>query len=425
MELPTFVDGALREYDSRADSSDVADRYKSLEAVWSLAIKYVGSVAVSLASVHCSRQKPEIANAILTTSSLGGWVRAMDLLCASCRELPHDVTEYTASFNDYKKHPNKAELDDIALILGEALEPLNSRGYRIEPPKSLSILRTLELVVAIRNKHAHGYLNPHVLNRLERPLYRALKSTLRLIPFSAATMMAPFGRTTCRLTGSAPQKVTDAPRCEELWVEGRPFGLDAVPVGPFAVFHGDSQRVFFLNQMTDETGAAEYIDHATGSVKYWDLPNSCVNDTRPAHRARRPERSDVVAATRCLHEKELRWKEVELTKEALPRVKGQAGVYCFVNDLGPGKSSLGATVLYVGSSRSDMAARLREYLRHREGYDSSRHEIAQMFGAYPQLRLLFSPATPTEAVRLEQAIYVASQPAYNLRAPVALGTWEK
>lgn len=423
MELPTFVHRSLQQYNSRAASSDVADRYKSLEAAWSSAIKYVGSVAVSVASVHCSRREPEIADAILSTSSLGGWVRAMDLLCASYRDFPCHVAEYAAVFNDYRKHPEKDVLDEISETLSEAVRPLQQRGYSMVPPKSPSLLRVLEQAVAIRNKHAHGYLNPRVLNDLEGPLHRALKSTLLLIPFRAATMMAPYGRSTCRLTGSPPQKVPDAPRRDELWVEGEPLGPDPVLVGPFAVFHGDSERVFFLNQAGRGSGPAEYIDHATGAIKYWDLPARCVNGAPRSRPLRRPERMEVAQAARWLRESDLDWKEVELTKESLRDVKGKSGVYCFVNDLGLG-AAVGAAILYVGSSRSDMAGRLREYLRHREGYDSRREEIAQMFKAYRRIRLLFASTAPDDAVELEQAIYAASQPAYNLRAPRARGTWE-
>ena len=418
MELPTFVHRALQQYNSRTASSDVADRYKSLEAAWSSAIKYVGSVAASVASVHCSRREPEIADAILSTSSLGGWVRAMDLLCASCRDLPCHVAEYLAAFNDYKKHPEKDVLDEIATTLSEALRPLQQRGYSMIPPKSPSLLRVLEQAVAIRNKHAHGYLDPRVLNELEGPLHRALKSTLLLIPFSAATMMAPFGRGTCRLTGSPPQKVSATPRRDELWFEGEPLGADPVSVGPFAVFHGDSERVFFLNQ-AGGSGPTEYIDHATGSIKYWDLPARCMKGNPRSRPARRPEPAEVAEADRWLRESDLEWREVELTKESLRDVKGESGVYCFVNHLGLGAAAVGAAILYVGSSRSDMAGRLREYLRHRERYDSRREEIAQMFKAYPRIRLLFAPTTAEDAMELEQAIYAASQPAYNLRAPRA------
>ena len=424
MELPTFVHRALQQYNSRSTSSDVADRYKSLEAAWSSAIKYVGSVAVSVASVHCARREPEIADAILSTSSLGGWVRAMDLLCASSRELPCHVAEYVATFNDYKKHPEKDALDEISGTLSEALRPLQQRGYSVVPPKSPSLLRVLELAVAIRNKHAHGYLNPRVLHQLEGPLYRTLKSTLILMPFGAATMMAPYGRSTCRLTGSPPQKVPDAPRADELWVEGQPLGSEPVSVGPFAVFHADSERVFFLNQAGNESGPAEYIDHATGSIKYWDLPDGCVNGARRSRSTRRPEPAEVAEADRWLREDDLEWSEVELNKESLRSVKGKSGVYCFVNDLGGGAAGVGAAILYVGSSRSDMSSRLREYLRHRERYDSRREEIAQMFKAYRRIRLLFAPTSPEDAVEFEQAIYSASQPAYNLRAPRARGTWE-
>lgn len=424
MELPTFVHRALQQYKSRAASSDVADRYKSLEAAWSSAIKYVGSVAVAVASVHCSRRETEVADAILGTSSLGGWLRAMDLLCASCRDLPCHAADYTTAFSNYRKHPEKDALDGISRTLSEALRPLQQRGYRILSPRSPSLLRVLEQVVAIRNKHAHGYLNPRVLNDLEGPLYQALKSTLILIPFRAATMMAPYGRSTCRLVGSPPQKVPDAPRSDELWVEGEPLGVGPVSVAPFAVFHGDSEQVFFLNQAADGSGPAEYIDHATGLVKYWDLPERCANGASRSRPARRPEPVEVAKADRWLRETDLEWSEVALTKESLLGVKGKSGVYCFVNDLGPGAANVTTAILYVGSSRGDMAGRLREHLRHRERYDSTRREIAQMFEAYRKIRLLFAPTSPEDAVELEQAIYAASQPAYNLRAPRARRAWE-
>ncbi len=425
MELPTFVHRALQQYKSRSASSDVADRYKSLEAAWSSAIKYVGSIAVSVASVYCARRQPEVADAILRSSSLGGWVQAMQRVCASSRELPCHVAEYLATFRDYKKHPEKDALDEISESLRKALRPLQQRGYTLHPPKSPSLLRVLEIAVAIRNKHAHGYLNPRVLDELEEPLFRALKSTLLLIPFRAATMMAPYGRSTCRLTGAPPQKVPDAPRRDELWVEGEPLGSEAVSVGPFAVFHGDSERVFFLNAAGTGSGPTEYIDHATGLIKYWDLPEGSVNGAHLSRSARRPEHTAVAEADRWLREGTLEWREVELTKAALCGVQGKSGVYCFVNDLGAGAASIGAAILYVGSSRHDMASRLREYLRHRERYDSRREEIVQMFKAYRKIRLLFAPTAPEDAVEFEQAIYAASQPAYNLRAPRARGTWEK
>ena len=351
-------------------------------------------------------------------------MRAMDLLCAHYRQLPCHVADYTASFNDYKKHPEKDGLDEISGTLSEALRPLQQRGYSIQAPKSPSLLRVLEQVVSIRNKHAHGYLNPRVLNALEEPLHRALKSTLLLIPFNAATMMAPYGRSTCRLTGSPPQKVPAAPRSDELWVEGEPLGSDAVSVGPFAVFHGDSERVFFLNQAARGSGPAEYIDHATGQIKYWDLPERYAKGGSRSRTSRRPEPVEVAEADRWLRETDLEWREIGLTRESLRCVEGRSGVYCFVNDLGLKAGGLGSAILYVGSSRCDMANRLREYLRHRQRYDSTRREIAQMFEAYRKIRLLFAPTSPEDAVELEQAIYAASQPAYNLRAPRARGTWE-
>ncbi len=419
-DLPTVVLRAFEQYVSRTKSTDVADRYKSLEAAWSATIKYAGTAAVAAAEVYYPRRRQEVADRILGSSSLGGWVDAVSVLCRCSGDLPPRARAYTKLLNTYKKHPDRAALDELSSILSTALEPLRQRGYRIESDKSPSLLRIFEKVVTIRNKHAHGYLSPQVLHRVEGPLFKALKRTLRLVPFSSITLKAPYGPISCEFVGLWPQKTPQPPRFDELWSEGDLLEAQAVRTSPFAVYHSDSEKVYFLNSAIDESGRGEYIDHETGAVRYWEVAESWTNGAQPRRRSRRPDAAEIAEARCRLRDvAPLQWEEVPLSTEALQQVKDRAGVYCFRSEAAPEWTGLGAPILYVGSTSKDMGSRLREYLRYRQGYDASRREIAQMFRAYEDLRLWFAQTGATEAIKLEQAIWASSQPAYNLVAPRA------
>lgn len=419
MNLPTFVHRTLEQYRAKRDGMDLAVRYKSLEAAWSATIKYVGVVAAATASVYAPRRAGAVRDAILNTSSLGGWLSAMELLCAVSKPLPEHVREYLGHFNDYKKHPDKSALDRLGDTFNGALEALQRVGYRVERVQSPSLIRLLDQFVVIRNKHAHGHLSPVVLQRLEKPLFEALKGSLRLFPFGQAKFAAPYGVAACEFVGLAPKMTSRPAKLEELWLEGSLFERHAVPAAPFAVFHGDSERVFLLNTSVERSGSpVEYIDHATGSIMYWEVPERFVNG-EPHRRLRRPSPKEVAKARRLIENLVPSWEELDICKDSLARVKGRSGVYCFLSDARLGSIGSDAAILYVGSSRVDMSSRLREYLRHREGYDSTRREVAQMFKAYEDIRLHFASTDPEDAIKLEQAIYTLTQPAYNLVAPGA------
>lgn len=414
--LPTFVRRALDQYSSKSASTDASDRYRALEAVYAATIKYIGTAAAVAARQHLpTDERNEVWSPIFASSSLGGWLQATDRLCACSSRLPKRARMFFSEFNDYKKHPARGDLDEIRKQINSALGEVRKKGYEIEPlAKSASLLRALGGVVAIRNKQAHGCLGSDVLHAVQNPLHIALKVALHRIPFGDFVLWAAYGNSSLELRGHTPRAVSRRPKAP-FWVESRALECGSLALAPFAEYDRDAGSVFLLNdKIAWEKDKTEYIDYASGDVRYWEAPVAEWHEV-PVRAKAAVAPADVAQSRRYLKRLDLSWRPVPLTKDSLPEVDGLAGVYVFAAASGVGV--VGDTILYVGRSRTNMADRLKSYLRIRGGYDVSRPEIGHMFQSYPDLRLLFTPTEDGSAARLERAIFDATGPRYNQIAP--------
>ena len=417
MNLPSFIWDPFDHYVRCRDIDDCYYKFKALESVCASTIKYAGTTFALIANDQTADLGFETYGKIFQSSSLGGWLSAIDVVCRQSRNLPPEIESYCNTYNDYTGHPSRATLDEIAGHLGVVFEALRTQGYRTKEPQSLNLIRALGYIVEIRNKCAHGALDIQFFATIEQEFLKALQSILFLIPFSKFVF---WGR-----IGSYPVRYIDRPEYRKqgrdlsFWVESPLLSEGFSENIPCLVHSEDSRSLYCLNDAADEDDpVAEYVDYGSGHVIYrrvefsWPLAHA----PRVAGRAARP--IDIAEHTQVLNRGDLSWREIQLTTAAIEASADESGIYVFVTECVVLDRKI-EVVLYVGKTES-LRNRLRSYLRVKKGYDDSRPEISRMFDVYGETaKMMFAGASVDEIAGLERAVYEVTMPEFNLIAPPA------
>lgn len=387
-------------------------KYKAIESVYAATVKYVGTVFALIAADRDPDLHLDSWNKIFRSSSLGGWLQAADLVCANSKTLPEPVRKYCADYSAYRTHPSRTELDRIKLHMGAVVEELHRSGYRIEVPKSLSILRVLACSVSIRNKCAHGALDSLFFSRIETDYAKALKILLQLIPFSAFTLWGAYGRNSLELVES-PRHL-DRPPDTRFWIESELLSRGTARDFPFLIYREDSKSVYCLNEDVDiDNPVAEYIDYGSGSVVSREVVLSLPSRTVTLPRHLRPR--EYAEHARTLRSA-FKWRPIPLTRTSIDTCTNDTGIYLFTTTVALGERTT-EVILYVGKT-TNLQERLRSYLRIQGGYDDTRPEISYMFATYKtKLTLLFASIAAPQLSRVERAIYETTMPEYNSISP--------
>ena len=412
--LPTFVRTAFDEYVGQREIRDFYSKYRSLEGVYATIIKFVGMTFAVLVADKDENAKQDVWSCILDSSSLGGWVEATNAACKALSRLEVEdaVHAYCSEYSDYGKHQQKDVLDDLAKHLTLVVNEINEKGYNMNVPKSLNLIRVMELIVSIRNKIAHGALGPVFFNRVEIPLLDALKRLMLLVPFSTFVCWGRYAGRAVEFVESPPG-VKDRPADPTLfWIESELLSQPRSDV-PFLTYKEESRKFFFLNSavsVDDQRG--EYIDYASGDIVYREVRRDWEQVSGPA-RAVRPR--DYRMCKEVLSH-DLSWRQIPLTTTGHQSCSDEVGVYGFVTTANIGECNIDV-VLYVGRT-TNLKERLASYLRILKKYDDSRQEIRYMFDTYgSDLRFYFSTVDRSRIASVERAIYEIAMPEFNILAP--------
>lgn len=416
-QLPTFIKDALNDYRSHRAVDDEYVRYKALETVCAITIKYVGTTLSLIASHHYPEQlKHEIWNRIFRSSSLGGWLDAAEMVCKHSASLPNEVRDYCREYTLYREHPNKGALDDVSEDLEFIVKELKeSYGYKIASPRSSGILRALRITVELRNKSAHGALKITFFNRIEDSFFKAIRQLLTIIPFSVFVFRGKYGGSYA-VPFIEPGSLERRERDAHFWVDSELLKEGFCSDIPFLSYREDSKTVYFLNSGVDKNGLAEYIDYRTGNVTANEVGSMIAVKRRPNGDPLRPRyfefHSSVLASV------DLIWSPVSLSSTGASNASEVAGVYVFTTSVNLGDHKL-EVILYVGKTKN-LHDRIEHYLRVKQGYDTSRPEIAGMFKTYRNSLLMkFARLCVKDIGAVERAIYETTMPEYNLIAPTA------
>ncbi|MDE0024763.1 MAG: GIY-YIG nuclease family protein [Spirochaetaceae bacterium] len=387
-------------------------KYKAIESVYAATVKYVGTVFALIASDCDPDLHFDSWNKIFRSSSLGGWLQAAELVCANSKTLPEPVREYCADYSTYRTHPSRTDLDRIKQHLSAVVDELHRSGYRIEIPKSLSILRVLACSITIRNKCAHGALDSLFFSRIESDYAKALKIVLQLIPFASFTLWGAYGRNSLELVES-PRHLDRLPNTR-FWIESELLSRGQARDFPFLIYREDSKSVYCLNEDVDiDNPVAEYIDYGSGSVVSREVSLSL--PSRPIMLPRHLRPRDYAEHGRTLR-RAFKWRNIPLTKASIDTCTDDSGIYLFTTAMELGERAIDV-ILYVGKT-TNLRSRLRSYLRIQGGYDDSRPEISYMFATYKKkLTLMFTPVPVPQLGRVERAIYETTMPEYNIISP--------
>lgn len=412
--MPAFVRTVFDEYLGQRELNDYYSKYRSLEAVYSAIIKYVGTTFALLAADHNDELKREVWEHVLNSSSLGGWVAATNVACQrlGSQQISTEIRSYCSEYSEYKKHPQKDSLDDMARNLNLIVDELGHMGYQVERAKSLNLIRAMDMVVSLRNKVAHGAFGPIFFLRVEKPLLKTLKLLMTLAPFSKFVCWGRFA-------GSS-YEFTEQPRARERPASRLPFWIEsdllqhAVSPTPFLDYREESRRFYFLNSaVSADDPQAEYIDYASGSVMYREIMN-----WQPLRSARREIRPRNYQRHSRVLSHGLNWRNVPLTSAGQQSCPQEIGVYIFTTEVNLGDCKL-EVILYVGKT-TNLKERMASYLRILKKYDPSRPEIGNMFDIYGRnLRLHFAIVEQSRIASVERAIYETTMPEFNILAPPA------
>ena len=290
-QLPTFIKDALDDYRRHRAVDDEYVRYKALETVCAITIKYVGTTLSLIASDHYSEElKHEVWNCVFRSSSLGGWLDAAEMVCRHSAKLPSEVRDHCREYTLYNRHPNKGALQRASQDLEIIVKELNtSYGYNLDSPRSSSILRALRVTVELRNKSAHGSLKITFFNRIEDSLFKALMQLLSIIPFSEFVFRGKYGGSNA-VPFIEPGLLERRARDAHFWVDSAFLKEGFCSDIPFLSYREDSRIVYFLNGAADKNGLAEYIDYRTGNVTTNEVATAIAlkrhpngNPLRPRH----------------------------------------------------------------------------------------------------------------------------------------------
>lgn len=412
--LPTLLKRSLEIYAGRRSSDDDFLKYRALELAYTITIKYVGTTFALIAADVSDELKHESWSSILSSSSLGGWLRAIECVCKGSKSLPPNVRDFCDLYTLSKKHPQKGRLDRISQRLNEVISQLEGLGYQIQPLTSPNIRRILEVAVQIRNKCAHGVLEPPFFSQIEKSFHAALRDTLGLIPFSSFEFLGKYGSRAYRFV-EVPTLVNRS-RNAYFWAESSLLKEGYSDDIPFINYIEGTQAIYFLNDVPDN-GTAEFIDYMTGQVRQYEVSFDWQkNFTKPEPRALRPRkyRSHREMLEGCSSN----WRRILISQEGIATATvDEAGVYVFTAQTKVASNKEIEVVLYVGKTTS-LHSRLTHYIKIQKGYDTSRPELANMFEIYGHdVRLFFLPLPASQLSAVERAIYEVMMPEYNLVAP--------
>ena len=412
--LPTFVRTAFDEYVGQREIKDYYSKYRSLECVYATIIKFTGLTFAILVADHDEDAKQDVWRRILESSSLGGWVDATNAACRALNRAGVDdaVRAYCREYSDYGKHQQKDLLDDLAKHLNLVVNEINRMGYKMAVPKSLNLIRALDLAVSIRNKIAHGALGPVFFSRVEVPLVDALKRLMALVPFSKFVCWGRYAGRAVEFVENPPASKNHPVDPPLFWIESELLSQPCSDI-PFLTYREESRKFFFLNSAIGfDDPKGEYIDYASGSVVYREVRRDWEQVSRDA-RAVRPRN---YRACKEVLAHDLSWREIPLTNTGHQSCSDEVGVYMFVTTANVGGWNV-EVVLYVGRT-TNLRERLASYLRILKKYDDSRQEIRYMFDTYGgELKLYFSTVDRSRIASVERAIYEVAMPEFNILAP--------
>ena len=323
------------------------------------------------------------------------------------------VRAYCGAYSDYSKHPNKGHLDRIANDLNLAIRKVNELGYKLDELESCNLRKALRVAVQIRNKHAHGNLEPPLLSGIEPLLLRAFKGIINLIPFSEFVFYGAYASKVYEFV-ERPPKLKTRKRDSYFWVESRLFKAGYSDNVPFLSYNEGPRTIYFLNDRP-KNGIAEYIEYESGQIRYYDVDLEWSLEDVNSARLLRPR--SLAVHMDVLSRFKPEWKRILLTKDGVEATSNSdVGVYIFTNNVALGSRS-NDVVLYVGKT-TDLKCRLEHYLRIQKGFDRSRPELTRMFAQYAQdIRIMFAPLPKSGIGLVERAVYETTMPEYNLRAP--------
>ena len=390
-------------------------RYRALESVYAATVKYVGTT-FALIAADCDTDIKELAwSKIFESSSLGGWLEAVEAVCISSKSLPAPIREYCNDHSDYTQHPARDRLDKLADHINHVVEELQRLGYRIHTPRSLSLRRALAYSVTIRNKCAHGALDSLFFKRIEPHYAKALKLILQLLPLSKFRFWGTYGSNSLEFVESPPKHRAPS-GTSHFWVESDLLSSGLTKDIPFLLYKDDSRTIYCLNDRVDlDNPVAEYIDYGSGHVLSWDVP---IGVYQPRPRLAAPIRPRDYANHIRVLDRQFDWKEIRLTSAVVDACPSDSAVYMFTTPVSLGDRN-SDVILYIGKT-TNLSERMKSYLRIKKGYDDTRPELSYMFHVYDQaIKLLFSPIPETHIASVERAIYETTMPEYNIKSPPA------
>lgn len=412
--LPTFLRRSLDNYRGRRGSEDDYLKYRSLELTYAITIKYVGTTFALIAADLSDEVKQEAWSAILSSSSLGGWLSAVESVCKRSESLPPDVRNFCDHYSASKRHPEKERLTRISARMNAIIDQLNELGYEIQTVKSPNIRRLLEVAVQIRNKCAHGVLEPPFFASIEAPLFSSLRETLSLIPFGKFVFWGRYGSKAFQFVEVPSLKRRN--RDLFFWVESDLLRKGFTDDIPFLSYLEGTQAIYFINDVPKD-GTAEFIDYQTGQIRHYDVPFDLEKTHAKAEsRAMRPReyRSCMDVITDIEHT----WRRIVFSQNGVDATTDdEVGVYVFSANVKLQAEKRIEVVLYVGRTTS-LHTRLKHYLRVQKGFITSRPELSYMFETYGEDIRLFFVALPADKIAgVERAIYELTMPEYNLVTP--------
>ncbi len=386
--------------------------------MYAATIKYIGTTFALIAADRDSHLRNDVWGKIFASSSLGGWLDAADAVCKHSDAMPNNIKTYCRDYTQYRDHPHRATLDEVASHLADIVEALTKRGYKMERPKSVNLIRALRCIVGVRNKCAHGALDEIFFSHIERDFVTTLKTLLRLVPFSQFVFWGQSGGNAVEFLEYPPRHRPRSPPCY-FWAESDLLSGRVARKIPFLLYRQDSRTIYFLNdKATEDKPDAEYIDYVTGQVVYRAVDHEWPLTRRQFHRSVNIAEYHEFATQ--LATIVLAWREIPLTKAAIDSSTNETGVYVFRTTTNLGGRTADV-ILYVGKT-TNLRERLTSYLRIRKGYDDARPAITDMFTTYREsLTLSFAVVPASKLASVERAIYETTMPAYNMVAPPANG----
>ena len=412
--LPTFLRRSIETYKGLRTSEDDYLKYRSLETTYTIAIKYIGTTFALIAADISDEAKQEAWSSILSSSSLGGWLTAVECVCKRSKSLSPDLRAFCDHYSLSRKHPEIERLSRIANRLNQIIAQLNELGYQLQPVNSPNVRRLLEVATQIRNKCAHGVLQPPFFASIDAPLYGALRDTLSLIPFDRFVLWGKWGSRAYQFV-EVP-KLRTKTRDSFFWVESDLLQNGYADDLPFLSYIEGTQAIYFLNDVP-RGGTAEFIDYQSGQVRHYDVSFELERThTKAEPRPIRPRnyrtRVDV------LREIQSAWRRIVFSKDGVDTTTDdEVGVYVFSTHLRLSPKKNLETILYVGRTTS-LHTRLKHYLRIQRGFLRSRPELSYMFETYGEdIRLFFVALPANDIAAVERAIYELTMPEYNLVTP--------